>query len=220
MSHRNPEPLETIKRMTAGTVRVFENVPWELYEHILEGLDDRPGLRVSYDEGRLEVMSPLPEHERHKEFLVGIARILAEEFGIAVETLGSTTWKRRKILKGVEPDTCFYVANAARVIGKQHIDLESDPPPDIVVEIDHKSNSRGKFPIYAALRVPEIWLYDGKSVSMYESRGSTYSSTLRSRFFEGLSASTLTEALEMAMSQGQTAALKEFRKQIRKRRSR
>lgn len=97
---------------------MFPQVSWEQYENLLEDLVDRPGLRVSYDEGRLEIMSPLPEHERYKEFILQLARVISEELDIPMESFGSTTWKRRKFRKGNEPDTCFYVANAHRVIGK------------------------------------------------------------------------------------------------------
>ena len=68
---------------------------------------DRPGLRVSYDDGRLEIMSPLAEHEEYKDSIFSMVRVFAEANGIELETRGSTTWKRRRIRKGSEPDTCF-----------------------------------------------------------------------------------------------------------------
>src|SRR5439155_11054154 len=107
-------------------------------------------------------MRPLPEHEEYKESLYTLVRAFAEERGITLETRGSATWKRRKFQKGAEPDTCFYIGNAERIIGRRKIDLESDPPPDVAVEIDTTNESLSKFPIYAALGVPEIWRYNGK----------------------------------------------------------
>src|SRR5438876_5554095 len=95
-------------------------------------------------------------------------RLLSDIKGIELESCGSTTWKRSRLRKGSEPDTCFYVANAPKIIGKRKIDLESDPPPDIVVEIDTTNESLSKFPIYAALGVPEIWRYDGKRAYIYK----------------------------------------------------
>src|SRR5438876_11238353 len=83
---------------------------------------------------------------------------------IPLEKCGSATWRRQRIQRGVDPDTCFYVANAERIAGKRKIDLESDPPPDIAVEMDITNESLGKFPIYAGLGVPEIWRYDGSRV--------------------------------------------------------
>ena len=93
--------------------------------------------------------------------------VAADELGLPLETRGSTTWKRQSAQRGIEPDTCFYVANAARIVGKRHIDLEADPAPDIAVEIDLTNESASKLPIHADLRVPEIWRYDGKTVRFH-----------------------------------------------------
>jgi Uma2 family endonuclease len=216
MSTRSAEYLEAIEHLPAGAILVFPQVSWEEYESLLEDLVDRPGLRVSYDEGRVEIMSPLSEHEDYKEFVSHLARVLSEEFNIPLEPRGSTTWKRRKLRKGAEPDTCFYVTNAYRIIGKRIIDLESDPPPDIVVEIDTTNESMSKFSIYAALGVPEIWHYDGKRVQMYAWTSELeYVTTPASRFFPSLTDSVLYEALEASKTQGHTEALRAFRQRVR-----
>jgi Uma2 family endonuclease len=216
MSTRGAEYLEAIEHLPAGAILVFPEIPWEEYESLLEDLVDRPGLRVSYDEGRLEIMSPLSEHEDYKDFILQLTRLLSEEFNIPLEPRGSTTWKRRKLRKGAEPDTCFYVTNAHRIIGKRFIDLESDPPPDIVVEIDTTNESMSKFPIYGALGVPEIWQYNGKRVQMYALSPELHYLTIpASRFFPTLTDSLLNEALEESKTQGHTEALRTFRGRVR-----
>ena len=215
MSTRSAEYLEAIDHLPAGAILTIPEVTWEQYENLLEDLVDRPGLRISYDEGRLEIMSPLPEHEEYKDFILQALRTLCDELGIELEPRGSATWKRKKIHKGAEPDTCFYVANAARIIGKRKLDLESDPPPDIVVEIDTTNESLSKFSIYAALEIPEIWRYDGKRVQMYELRGPTYVETSASPSFPNLTCAMLANVLELSKTQGHTAALRTFRQEIR-----
>jgi Uma2 family endonuclease len=220
MGTRNCEYLEAIHHLPAGAVLVFHDVRWDRYENLMEEIVHRPGLRISYDEGRLEVVSPLPEHEKHKEFLSHLARLLSDEFGTELESFGSTTWRRRKLRKGIEADACFYVANAHQIIGKRTIDLESDPPPDIVIEIDVKSPSLPKLPIYAALQVPEIWLYDGKRLLIYALAGDTYEETASSRFFPGLTSLLIGESLELSKIRGHTHALKVLRQQLRKTRGR
>jgi Uma2 family endonuclease len=140
--------------------------------------------------------------------------VFSEVFDITLETRGSTTWKRRTFRKGTEPDTCFYVANAARVIGKRTIDLETDPPPDVVVENDVTNESLSKFPIYAALGVPEIWRYDGKTAVFYELSAGRYQAIPESRFFGGLTAGTLADALDDSNRRGQTAALTALRQRL------
>ena len=194
---------------------MFQQVRWEDYEQLLKDLVDRPGVRVSYDEGRLEIMSPLPEHEEYKDSIYSMVRAFAEARGIELETRGSATWKRSSLRKGSEPDTCFYVANAPRIIGKRKIDLESDPPPDVVVEIDTTNESLSKFPIYAALGVSEIWRYDGKHTYLYELTARSYSKISESVSFPSLTAQMITDFLDAAKKHGQTKALTAFRKQLR-----
>jgi Uma2 family endonuclease len=218
MSVRSAPYVEAIDHLPEGAILVLPQASWEQYEDLLADLVDRPGVRVSYDEGRLEVMSPSAEHEAYKDFILRIAQALSEELAVALETRGSTTWKRRTLRKGAEPDACFYVASAHRVIGKRTIDLESDPPPDIVVEIDVTTESLGKFPIYAALAVPEIWRYDGTRFQIYELTGQTYVEAAGSRFFPGVDGQMLLESLALSKTRGQTEALKAFRQRIRARR--
>jgi len=136
---------------------------------------------------------------------------------LTLEKFGSTTWKQQRLRKGTEPDTCFYVANAGRIIGKRKIDLDSDPPPDIAVEIDTTNESRTTFSIYAALGVPEIWRYDGKQIEMFNLKDDSYIRTDTSRFLAGLSSSLLTEFLEASKTGSQTATLRLFRQRIRAR---
>ena len=124
MSTQSAVYVEAIDHLPSGAILVAPNVSWEQYEDLLADLGDRPGVRVSYDEGRLEIRSPLPEHEEYKESVLCLARALSEELGIPLETRGAATWKRQKLQQGVEPDTCFYVVNAKRIIGKRTIDLE------------------------------------------------------------------------------------------------
>lgn len=211
MSTRSASYLDAVDHLPEGAILVFPHVTWEEYEHLLQDLDDRPGVRVSYDEGRLEIMSPSAEHEAYKEFILRLVHVLSEVRGITLETRGSATWKRASLRKGVEPDTCFYVANAPRVIGRE-IDVESDPPPDIVVEIDTTNESVGKFPVYAALGVPEIWRYNGTHVEMYELTQNSYVDVASSRSFPGLTASLLLESLDLSKRRGQTEALDAFRR--------
>ena len=218
MSTRSAEYLEAIDHLPGGATLVFSDVSWEDYENLLDDLGHRPGLRVAYDEGILEIMTVSSEHEDYADFILSLARVLAEELDIELETRGSTTWRRKKFRKGLEPDTCFYVANAQRIIGRGRIDLESDPPPDIAVEVEITRESLSKFPIYAALGVPEIWRYDGKRMEMYQwTPDLHYVEISESRFFPILTPSLLADSIELSKTAGQTDALKAFRQQIRAR---
>ena len=115
MSARTAGYLEAIEHLPEGAILVVPGVSWEEYEELLGDLGARPGVHVSYDQGRLEIMSPLREHEKCKEFISDLARAFAEENNFTLEKFGSTTWKRRRLKKGTEPDACFYVATARSI---------------------------------------------------------------------------------------------------------
>jgi Uma2 family endonuclease len=216
MSAETVDYLDAIAHLPAGATLRLNGVSWEEYEELLSQMgDNMPGYRVSYDCGRLEIMSPRSDHEQPKDFILRLAQVFSEGADITLETFGSTTYRRRSKLKGAEPDTSFYVQNAARVIGRQILDFETDPPPDVVVEIDTTNESSGKFPIYAALGVPEIWLYDGHRMLFYQLTGQDYAEVSHSPAFPSLPAEVLTQFLERSKTEGQTAALKAFRQWAR-----
>ncbi len=216
MSTRTTPYLDAIEHLPDGATLVIHQASWDDYERLLEDLSDRPHLRVSYDCGKLEIMSPSPEHEEYAELIDDLVLLFSETLDVKLEKRGKATWKRRQLAKGVEPDACYYVASADRIIGRRKIDLETDPPPDIVVEIDITNESLSKFPIYAALGVPEIWLYDGKkNMQFYELARGAYREIPESRFLAGLKPLILIEALEQSRTEGQTAARRAFRQRLK-----
>jgi len=111
------------------------DISWDGYETILNLLGDRP-VRVTYNRGILQLMILSYAHERYKKLLARLLETLTEELDIPIEAGGSTTLKRQALERGLEPDECFYIQNQARIRGKQVIDLNQDPPPDLVIEID------------------------------------------------------------------------------------
>ena len=139
---------------------ILRNVSWETYERLLEDLKNRSSPRLAYDQGVLEIMSPHFEHESAKLILAAIVEIALEELDLDFQPAGSTTFKREALKRGFEPDSSFYIRNAGRVRGKKKLDMEIDPPPDLLIEIDVTNDSLDKFPLYAALGVPEVWRYE------------------------------------------------------------
>src|SRR5207249_12265077 len=91
---------------------VLDDVSWEFYERLLEEIGDRH-IWMTYDEGTIEIMSPLPKHERWGAWIALLIELMALERAIRVEPLGSTTFRTRRKKKGLEPDKCFYVQRAA-----------------------------------------------------------------------------------------------------------
>jgi Uma2 family endonuclease len=135
--------------------------------------------------------------------------------GIALEGLGSTTFDRQRLRKGLEPDECHYISNASRIIGKQAFDWEIDPPPDLAIEVDISPPDVARQPIYAALGVPEIWRYDGESVTplkrMEYETGARYVAVEASLALPNLPMAELNRLLVVGIEVGQSAAVRALR---------
>ena len=210
---------QAVEHLPEAAVLVLDGISWDDYELLLEDFAERPGMRITYNQGRLEIVTTSSEHEEWKEFILRLVQVLCEELSLNLQSYGGTTWKRKRDLKGTEADTCFYIANAQQVIGKRAIDLLLDPPPDVVVEIDKSNQSLGKFPIYAAFGVREIWRCDvkGNAVQMFELTGAkSYVEIPSSRSFPILTNNVLFTFIERSRTDGQMAALTAFREWLKK----
>lgn len=184
---------------------VLYNIGWQQFENLLKDLGDKRAARIAYDRGTLEIMTPLPEHEHYKEVISDIVKDLGDLLDLDYESLGSTTWKRESRLAGVEPDNCFYFQNEAAIRGKLQFDLNQDPPPDLVLEIDLTSKSLNRFPIYARLEVPEIWCYDSGELKIYQLQNGEYQEAQISLVFPNLAVQEIPTLIEKNRSLGRRA---------------
>ena len=206
--------METIKRPAGQTV-ILHGVSWETYASLLADHRDRSAPRFAYDRGELEILSPSPEHEKLNRGLALLVEVVAEELGIDVYDLGSTTFKREDPERGFEPDSCFYIQNEERIRGKDRIDLEVTPPPDLVIEIDITSHALDKLPIYARLGVPEVWRYDGRRTAILQLEGAGYIEIGESMVLPPLPSATLSRFVEGGKSMRRTVWLREVREWTR-----
>lgn len=184
---------------------VLYNIGWQQFENLLKDLGDKRAARIAYDRGTLEIMTPLPENEHYKEVISDIVKDLGDLLDLDYESLGSTTWKRESRLAGVEPDNCFYFQNEAAIRGKLQFDLNQDPPPDLVLEIDLTSKSLNRFPIYARLEVPEIWCYDSGELKIYQLQNGEYQEAQISLVFPNLAVQEIPTLIEKNRSLGRRA---------------
>lgn len=134
---------------------------------------------------------------------------------IDIERLGSTTFKRDDLLKGFEPDSCFYIQNAEAIAGKNSIDMAIDPPPDLVIEVDITSDSLDKFPIFAGVGVPEVWRYDQEKVTSHKLEGADYVEAEHSPTFPPLTSELATQFLEESAQMKSTVWLRRVREWAR-----
>jgi Uma2 family endonuclease len=171
---------------------LMDGVSWETYEALLADGGDHRQTRVAFDQGVLEIVTPSFEHELRRDVVSGVAEEILNTRGQDYLRSGSTTFKEEGLRRGFEPDASFYVAHAARVRGLSRIDLGSDPPPDLVIEVDMTRSSLDKLPICAALLVPEVWRYRDAKVYIYRLVGSGYVEVDRSEVLPGLTSTQLT----------------------------
>lgn len=209
--------VELIERLPTDGLLTQHGFTWDEYEEVLHILGDSKGRRVSYNDGTLQIMSPSQKHEHCAILIARLVDRLSSLQRIRVLSYGSSTIKKRRKQKGVEPDGCFYVQNATLVGTKDEIDFNVDPPPDVAVEIDLHHESLSKFPIYAALGVPEIWRYDGDSLTIYHLRAEQYIVSEASQALPLLTSAVLTEFLARSPKQDQYDILLAFEEWLKTR---
>jgi Uma2 family endonuclease len=208
--------MATVRHKSDVQRLVLHGISWRAYERLLRAFDEERHLRITYDRGSLEIMTLSPRHERAKHLLGVLIVALAEEVGVEIAGFGSMTFKRRPKKRGLEPDECYWVQNEARMRGKLEYNLERDPPPDLVLEIDVTSSSLNRMAIYAALGVPEVWRWDGTTleVNVLGAKG-RYAVAEKGQAFPLFRPAELVRFLALEATQGETGMLRTFRAWVR-----
>ena len=200
-------PVSQIE-LAPGSVVTMRDVTWQEFEAILNEFDESRSTRIAYSQGTLEIMAPLPKHERAIVIIVDLVKTLLRIQRRPWESLRSTTFKREGVA-GVEPDDCFYIENYQAVIGKDRIDLTTDPPPDLAIESDLTSKTRTAS--YLALKVPELWIYASDRLKIYLLDEERYVESPSSRIFPDIEITQIIpHFVERANVIGTSAVLLEF----------
>ena len=209
--------MATVTEPQTRASLVFDDVTWDDYEAMLRIVGERP-FRVTYDDGRMEVMSSLLKHGGASYLLGRFIDVLTEEWDVPVEAGDPVTFNRRDIGKGVEPDKCYFLGpNAALVRGKDRLVMGEDPPPDLVIEADITHSSLDRLKIYAALSIAEVWRFDGETLEFFHLQSDkTYRSQEASLNFPGLLVEATERFLERAQNEDKTAWVRSIRAYLRK----
>ncbi len=201
---------DVVSQLSDGEVATFHHVTWDEYEELLEQVGEASGLRISYNDGTLKVMSLSPTHEKYARFIEGLIGAIRLRLHINIVSFGSATMRKRRDSKGNEPDACFYVQTAAAIGHRIELDFTVDPPPGVVVEVDIHHDSTDDYPIYAALGVPEIWRYDGGEATILHLQGNEYVEAETSLALPMITSAILTEYLMRLRQEGEFAAIVAF----------
>jgi Uma2 family endonuclease len=204
-----------------GSCLRLSGVDWRTYTRLVYLFAERPRLRLTYDRGELEIMSPLLEHDDPGDFLGDLVFILTEEMGLSLKRGGSTTLRLRRRQRGLEPDRCYWIANAPRLAGVRRLNLRIHPPPDLAIEVDATRSSLNRMGIYASLGVPEVWRLDGDQLTfqVLDANGQ-YTVSPTSRSFPLVASADLLGFVQQARQAGdQNAITAAFRAWLRQRRA-
>jgi Uma2 family endonuclease len=194
---------------------VIRGVGWQGYQKLLDVVGDRP-VRLTYDRGDVELMSPSMPHERYKKILARLVEAITAELEIPCEGAGSTTWRREDLDRGLEPDECYYIAHADQVACRNDLDPSTDPPPDLAIEVDISPSALDRPAIYAALGVPELWRFDGETLRIEQLQDDgTYRLCDASPALPFLKAAEIRQWLAQADTMGQTAWDRQLRAWVR-----
>ncbi|MCY7321577.1 MAG: Uma2 family endonuclease [Phormidesmis sp. CAN_BIN36] len=215
------KPAPTEKRI------VLPGVSWQQFETLLDELGQNRTARLSYDRGKLEMMTPLEEHERCSRLIESLMLVVADEMDVQINAIGSVLLKSADLGCVAQPDSSYYLTEKVRLLNRAELDLNQTPPPDIVVEVAITKSSLNKFAIYAALGLPEVWQYwttIGDNVLkgnllIYQLQNDQYVECLASPTFPFLPAKRVSEFLDQSDKIGLAQALTVFRSWIQEQRS-
>ncbi len=189
---------------------ILRRQTWADFEELLESRRDRAAIKIYFDAKTQEIriMAPLPGHGKKSDTLSDLVKILLRYQGKDWESFDPITLKRFE-QKSVEPDACFYIQNREAILGKDRIDLETDPPPDLALEIDFTSSTKPED--YQLIGVPELWIYRDQNLYIYLFDGQQYQESLNSLLFPDLATKQLIpEYVERAWKDGSSIALRAF----------
>ncbi len=185
---------------------------WREYQSLCDSRGDSSIPRIKYRNGEALLMSPLAVHGRDAGLLAGVARTLLDYDDLDYDEFTPITMTIPEE-SGIEPDYCFYINHWEAISGKERIDWEQDPPPDLVIEIDVTSYSN--VDDYLPYRVPEVWLFRKQKLLIDQLEGDRYCLSDESLYFPGIDlVSMVDRARKIAYARNTSAAIRDLKKQL------
>lgn len=203
---RKPTPTE--KRVT------LSGVSWQSFEELLGELGQTRTARLTYDRGKLEMMTPLEEHDRCLRLIESLILVLADELYLKIYSLGSVLLTLPDLGRAIQPDA-MYSLQEVRLQKRAELDMRRAEPPELAIEVAIGKGSLDRDSIYVSMGVPEIWLYTTTvgddvlkgSLQIYQLQGDTYIATENSKLFPALPGKRVQEFLEQSDTIGLAQAL-------------
>jgi Uma2 family endonuclease len=185
---------------------------WQQYQTLCQQRGDGSIPRMKYRTGEVLLMSPLPKHGRDAHLIANVITALLDHSGQEYDAFTPVTMELPQE-SGIEPDYCFYIDNWEAVSGKERIDWSSEPPPDLVLEIDVTSYSN--IDDYLPYRVPEVWLFRKKQLLIYQLQGAEYNLQEKSLYFPEIQLKeVIYRCLQIAYDRNTSAAVRDLKQRL------
>lgn len=195
---------------------VMYGVSWEQYEELVKKYWNQPTPRLTYDSGILvKNMSNSSEHETESRNLARLVETILLKLEIEFTNNGSTTFTRKTIFKGFEPDSCFYIESLSKIEGKKNFGIENKTPPDLILEVNRTSSSVPRMPVFAAFGVKEVWRLSKNEVKFYLLEDGVYLESETSLALPILTSAKATEFLQDSRKTGNVAWTKKIRNWVK-----
>lgn len=204
---------------------VLPGVSWQQFEQVLAELGPERTARLTYDRGKLEMMTPQADHDRCNRLIESCLLVVADELYLKLGVGGPVVLKRPDLGRAIEPDATYYLQPLPPERRQVELDLTQAPGPDLAVEISMTKGTIAPLPVYAAMEIPEVWRYITKSgddilkgqLLFYQLQDSQYIETPNSKAFPFLTAKRVLEFMDQSDSLGLQKALNLLRDWLRQR---
>jgi Uma2 family endonuclease len=194
---------------------LLTNISWQTFKAMLVDMGSERATRLAYDKGLVEIMTPLMPHENSNRLIEVFVGVLCEELGLEIKRAGSLTLTRDDLERGAEPDSSYYIQNEPLVRDKAEIDLDNDPPPDLVLEVEYSRSRIDKLSLYAAMGIPEFWRYNGSILRIYRLELGQYVQPNNSPTFAPIAVTEIPKFLQQSRKVGEITCTRNFRNWIR-----
>ncbi len=194
---------------------LLQNISWQTFKTMLAEMGSERGTRLAYDEATVEIMTPLMPHEHSNRLIETFVGVLCEELRLEIKRTGSLTLTRDDLERGAEPDSSYYIQNESLVREKEEIDLASDPPPDLVLEVEYSRSRIDKLQLYASMGIPEFWRYNGRVLRIYRLEQERYLECNSSPTFAPVPVTEIPRFISESRKIGEMACTRNFRAWVR-----
>jgi Uma2 family endonuclease len=197
--------------VSAENRTLLQNISWQTFKAMLREMGSDRKSRIAYDNGMLEIMTPQMPHENSNRLIEALIAVMCEELQLEIKRAGSLTLIRDDLELGGEPDSSYYLQNESLVRGKDSINLDQDPPPDLVLEVKYSQPKIDKLSLYASIGIPEFWEYNGTVLRIHILSGKKYKEVQVSPTFAPIPTREISRFIQQSKSAGEMATTRTFR---------